>query len=201
MIAPGSKYAETKDLATHAVAHLIRIEIRKLVDAGTIPGLKVHVRTRLTSLSAAIDMHVVGFDGPIYRRGHRAVGIDDWRSPEALALEARLQAIAAAYNFSDLANPWNIRFHAHVKWGEDLCHADRERKCAAERESQRRSRDQASMRAAALRADAEIVDETLVLATRLEIEAHAETVVRGVSLEKRLQALLRDPSDPTLVPQ
>lgn len=84
----GSKYDEVKGARDSVIAARIRADVKAAAKAGQIPAVKYAVRTSTYSGGCTIRVEAIG-------TGYAH------RSPEADALRAALEAIAAAYQRSE----------------------------------------------------------------------------------------------------
>jgi hypothetical protein len=123
----GAKYRATEELSRVQVAALIRGEIKAAVKAGALPKTKYSVRVSSYAGGGSIDVHIALPEGMKMYAKDRLLADHFrphdfsrlyWKSEEARALEAKVEAIVSAYNFDDsdsMTDYFHVRFYGRVE--------------------------------------------------------------------------------------
>jgi hypothetical protein len=138
----GSKY--DRNLSTTEIAKLVRADIKSAIKSGSLPNMKVSVRSEYYSMGTSLYVKVkeiIGRDLDIYNaerllsdsKNEPNFGVP-WMSDEARAILNTLEGIVGAYNHdgSDLqTDHFDVKFYAHVDFHYEFEAASRARQLAA----------------------------------------------------------------------
>lgn len=117
----GAKFEAGLDTAQ--IAARVRVDIAAAVKAGELPKAKYSVRISRFSGGSSIDITVRALPFQVLNRASYKLAsygleqVGPWMSDEARAVDAKLEAMLAAYNFdgSDLSTDYfHVRFYGHV---------------------------------------------------------------------------------------
>lgn len=135
----GNKYEGTKNLSTTEIAKLFREDVKAAVKAGTIPKVKLSVKTSYYSGGSSIDIKIkeVPADFRIYSEDYLREELENphalhYHNPhhttEAKALVKFLEQTIGAYNYDgsdSMVDYFHVRFYDHVKFDYELEARDR----------------------------------------------------------------------------
>jgi hypothetical protein len=120
----GSKY--DKSLSRKEIAVRVRADIKEAVKAGELPTAKYSVRIESYSGGGSINVTVTGLPFEVLNEERSLADHDqpnvfcriNWMSDKAMAVDAAIDAILAAYNFdgSDIQSDYfHVNFYSHVR--------------------------------------------------------------------------------------
>jgi hypothetical protein len=187
----GSKYEQTKNLRTAEVAKLIRADIKAALKAGELPaGTKVSVKTDTFAGGTAIRITVTACPLQIWteeflKSDPNKFFEGDRRTPEAVALLAKLETFHSAYNYdrSDIQSDYfSVRYYGDASFDWRLEKADRERTIVRKAAESKARADESDAKIAAGEArEAELVAR-IAEATAREKQARAELFQSALAL-------------------